>query len=1108
MSLIPIVAGAQQFLGEALAVREILNATRDVLLIGIVVTVVVMITCALVGNRKNSSIRSTLLLMCVVFAALFVTIAVMVQLHIGNEIQQQKIDKLRLRSIGIAHELKQSSDDLTRFVRYYCVTGNPIYEDYFHRISEIRDGKRPHPSNFSLSYWDYVMAGTREIDEQGETYAIEEKMLEFGLTEQEQAKLTEAKVESDDLINLETVAMNAVKGRFQDANGQFTIEGAPDLKLAQSIVFGPEYHASKSKIMKPIDEFINLLNARIREELIHIHQHDKDITHSLAIFTFIALGVVTCFMLLMVRKIIGPLRSLEKAAKRVAMGRYEMVPPSGKQDEVGRLTDAFNFMVSERRIYEDTLKSSEEETRRALKRLEESETHYRSLVTNIPGTVYRCALDEDWTMHYLSNHIEELSGYPASDFIENRVRSYASIIHPDDQQVVSDSVHTSIEKTGFYIIEYRIIRSDGEVRWVFERGHVIKGSEGDVRYLDGFIMDISERKRAEEILKMTLSHLEESEQQLDLVIKAAGLVVWKIDFKNPKIYFTPLFEEIFGYQPGEYLDLDQGKWCPFKDEQQEFRSFVHPDDLELFNQQRSRFFEQKQELDFQFRAQFADQRWRWLRIYGCVTEWDAKNEAQSAHGVIIDVDKMKRLQLELITAKEEAEAASRAKSIFLANMSHEIRTPMNAILGHSQILQRDKKLSPTQLKSVRSIQSSGEHLLAVINDILDMSKIEAGKMSLSPTSFDLIHTLRELEAMFAAKAKQKGLGFVVEYATDLPRVVFADEYRLKQVLINLLGNAFKFTLSGSVRVSASRKEDLIRICVSDTGCGIASDYLDTIFGAFSQSESGRRFAEGAGLGLAISRNIAHMMGGDITVRSDKGKGSEFSFLFRYELGQPEALLSSNPERIVSRIRPGQREIKVLIVDDKEENRNVARLMLEPIGFSIKEAVNGEDGLIIAEAWKPEIVLMDVAMPILDGHKASRILKKRRWGKGVKIIAVSASTMDEARKTMLENGADAFIKKPYREWELLKEIARCTGIEYDYEEIQVESEPSAETAPLDVTNIPNDLRTTVRKAALLGDVTGVKETIDRLSNYDQTIADHVNSLLEDYQFRAIYRLFED
>ena len=367
---------------------------------------------------------------------------------------------------------------------------------------------------------------------------------------------------------------------------------------------------------------------------------------------------------------------------------------------------------------------------------------------------------------------------------------------------------------------------------------------------------------------------------------------------------------------------------------------------------------------------------------------------------------------ELVAAKERAEDANRAKSAFLANMSHDLRTPLNGILGFSQILELDQSLSARQLAGIGIIRQSGEHLLTLINDILDLAKIESGKAELFPFDVELPGFLQVIADIIRVKAEQKpGLEFVCEFAVDLPRVIRVDGTRLRQVLLNLLDNAVKFTDRGQVTLQVGfTRPSILRIDVRDTGVGMTPEQLRRIFNPFEQVGDARRRSAGTGLGLVTSREFVRLMGSDIQVQSHFGEGSSFVV----ELDIPEVHLAaptypSAPKPAVAGYRGRRR--KVLVVDDVSENRAVLMDMLGRFGFLTFEAASGSEGLVQAQAIVPDLILMDIVMPDLYGHDVITHMRRLPALRSVPIVAVSASATPEMRAQCVSAGADAFLSKP-------------------------------------------------------------------------------------------------
>ena len=438
-----------------------------------------------------------------------------------------------------------------------------------------------------------------------------------------------------------------------------------------------------------------------------------------------------------------------------------------------------------------------------------------------------------------------------------------------------------------------------------------------------------------------------------------------------------------------------------------------------------------------------------------------------------DISDRKQVEAAMQEAKEAAERANRAKSEFLANMSHELRTPLNAILGFTQLLTRDSSLNQEQHQSIEIINRSGEHLLTLINDVLQMSKIEVGKVTLDNQSFDLYRLLESLEAMFQLPAQNKGLQLIFECAPDIPQYVQTDESKLRQVLINLLGNAIKFTSSGGVRlrvtgamgnsgfplgIKRNGKEIpstsySLSFEVEDTGPGIAPEEIDIIFEAFAQTATGRKSLEGTGLGLPISQKFVQLMGGDITVSSTLGEGSIFKFDIEISLTSADEIQRLPPTRRVIGLEAGQPQYRILVVDDIKESRLFLVKLLASLGFSVQEATNGEEALNQWTAFAPQLIWMDMRMPVMDGYEATKQIRARetqRWEEGemgeggellnyslpiakTVIIALTASAFEEERHLVLSAGCNDFVRKPFREQIIFEKMSQYLGVRYIYEE---------------------------------------------------------------------------
>jgi len=447
---------------------------------------------------------------------------------------------------------------------------------------------------------------------------------------------------------------------------------------------------------------------------------------------------------------------------------------------------------------------------------------------------------------------------------------------------------------------------------------------------------------------------------------------------------------------------------------------------------------------------------------------------------IRDITTRKNSEAELKRARDDAESANRAKSEFLANMSHELRTPLNAILGYCQILEKDKTLVPQQREGLEIIRRSGEHLLTLINDILDLSKIESGHMELHRHDFDFTDFLDAIAEITRMKSKEKGINFIFERLSDLPPAIHSDEKKLRQILFNLLSNAVKFTDEGGVAFKVGYHEGKIRFQIEDTGIGIASDKIRELFLPFHQVGDKFRHVEGTGLGLAISQRLARMLASEINVKSQPGEGS--TFWFEADLIPVEDFQAApkvNERMVVGYEGPRK---KILIVDDKWENRSVLVKMLSPLGFDILESKDGFDCLNKVVTFKPDLILLDLRMPEMDGLEVARRVRSARKKSETVIIAVSASVFEHNREDSVRSGCDDFIAKPFQMSRILGLLQNHLDISWIYEaDVPESSDPSGTPDPNSFVPVPEEFAYPMYQAAMMGDVEELLLLADRIEN---------------------------
>jgi len=464
----------------------------------------------------------------------------------------------------------------------------------------------------------------------------------------------------------------------------------------------------------------------------------------------------------------------------------------------------------------------------------------------------------------------------------------------------------------------------------------------------------------------------------------------------------------------------------------------------------------------------------------------------------------------LAEARDAAEAASRAKTTFLANMSHELRTPLNSVLGFAQLLGRDATLPETHRQYLGAIEHSGQHLLELINDILELSRIEAGRLTLRTTAFNLRELPVSLVEMLQVRAQNKQLELRLDCPESLPGQVEGDVYHLRQVLINLLGNAIKYTDQGTVTLRVQWHDRRAYFEVADTGAGVAEEDLERLFDPFFQAGSAVNRPDSTGLGLTISRDYVRLMGGDIGVESLVGMGSRFFFTIPLQrLAEPEAPPQAAPD--IVGLAPDQPEWRILIADDDGDNRRLLSDLLAGVGFEVQQADNGARAVELFQYWRPHLIWMDIHMPVLDGFEATRQIRSLPGGSPVQIVILSATGFDSDREAATRAGADGFLGKPVRVGEIFETLRQRLGVRYIVAATPPPPHPARPARELEATafrQIPPELLTQLKEASATLDAERARAAVRAIAASQPELAQALSRCVEDYRFDELLRLLED
>ncbi len=800
---------------------------------------------------------------------------------------------------------------------------------------------------------------------------------------------------------------------------------------------------------------------RVPEKVVLAQVRKKAIQFAGVLLFSLFLIIITVW--LVIGKITQPLARLTEAVKSVAEGNLDATVEVTSNDEIGLLTRSFTDMAAR-------LSRREEDIRKARSQ------GFSRIVQGLKGRYFYFTHDKQGRISYVSPSVTEILGYSPDEF-QNFFNQYFVASPLND--AAEKRIQLTFEGEQQEAFELEIIARTGELRR-FEVIEVpVKSENGEIIALEGMAHDITERKREEEKFRV----LFESSSQANLLCSDEGI----LDCNHA-------FLELFGFSRKEDV-LGSHLYS--------LAQAIQPDGQASFdqlNQLMKRAIEagyQQHELMFE-------------RVGGeafpaeIILTAATMNEQPVFIGLLQDLTERKQTEQEIISAKEAAEEANKAKSEFLSNMSHELRTPLNGVLGYAQILQNDQQVTQEQMESLDAIKSCGHHLLTLINDVLDLSKIESGNMEFTIAAVDLPQLIKGVYDMVLPRATAKNIKLDLFIQSSLPKGIKTDATKLRQVLVNLLGNAVKFTHSGAIslqvledRGSAEQgdanvdniAQRAIRFIVSDTGIGIPEEKHQSIFDAFKQAKEGMD-AGGTGLGLAISQRLIQEMGGTkIILKSRYGEGSVFSFaLPLLEVSDAELPLQQDDiydDCIIPKL-PANMNVTVLIVDDRETNRDILQRLLQASGFKTMTAENGKQAVSMNAEYHFPLILMDIRMPEMDGIHATHLIREQHKDgqQKVVIIAVTASVFPELEDKIAATGMDDYIAKPFRISEVFKKIEQHMAFKFDREAPAGNNKLPVVSSAKTSDNLSQDefkaLLEQLKTASETGDIGQIKTVYSRIS----------------------------
>ena len=710
------------------------------------------------------------------------------------------------------------------------------------------------------------------------------------------------------------------------------------------------------------------------------------------------------------RRIARPILAITETATAVAAGDLTREAPVLTQDEVGELAGTFNNMTAQLRENVETLERRVEERTAelatALETLTSTEERFRRLVEELPLVVYTDKPDATGTSTYISPRVEQTFGYPAEAWMEDTF--FTSVLHPEDRETAlgraKEHLLTGDDR---WTMEYRVVAEDGRIVWVRDDAWIVRNDIGEPTHVQGFMIDITAEHDA-------AAEIDRQKQYFESLVDISPVAIVTMDTRERVTGWNPAATRQFGYTPDEAIGRTIDELV------------LQSDDM------RDEGHALAEEARVSGRATHVTQR---AHKDGSPVDVEIVMVPLVVDGVHAGFYAIYHDISELQEARRRADDANEAKGAFLASMSHEIRTPMNAIIGMSGLLLRTE-LDAGQRESTEIIRTSSESLLTIINDILDFSKVEAGRMELEVQPFDFRACIDGVIALVSSMTSAKGLDLEVDIDDTVPQTISGDSTRLRQIVLNVLNNAVKFTAEGSVSFSATASpadedgEIELHMIVRDTGIGIPPDRIDRLFQSFSQADvSISRQYGGTGLGLAISKRLAEAMGGTMWAESDGIAGNGSAFHTTLTTRAATAVSSGGngaPTSPVMDLDPehaSRHPLRILLAEDNAVNQKLALRLFALMGYEVDLAANGLEAVEAVARQHYDVVFMDVQMPELDGLEATRLIRARHADSGPRIVAMTANAMDGDREACLAAGMDDYVGKPIRVEELVAALER-------------------------------------------------------------------------------------